>query len=866
MKKKKVNSRIYAFSGIIVCLFAIILAVLSVYKLNEMDATASMIYEHPYKVSNVAHQMNARMLDMRSLIVTILTDPSQDDESIQRLLERRYVIQEELFAVIKERFLGDPQAVENVRESFEDLKRTQKQAQIYAHNHSVEEIEKYVERELYPIYDTFSDSLMAITQNTDERVQLLEHKSKNTSFTASVAVVLMTFLLVIIFIYLFMSEQKNIEEIHYREKLFDVLTRNIDDVFFIYNTEEKRLEYTSANIERILGLRADNLESELHLLAERLPPDKWLEIQEKIKDNNLRKHYSEDIQVITANEEKKWMKLQIYPEIHNDKVFWYVASLSDQSEDRKIRQTLHDALINAQNANTAKQNFLSHMSHEIRTPMNAIIGMATIAAAYIDNRARVEDCLAKIGYSSKHLMSLINDVLDMSKIDEGKMTITKEKFDLEKIVESITAMFYPQAIQKDVTFRVSLVDIENTILLGDALRLNQVLMNLLSNAIKYTNSGGNVLLEISMLQKKQNRIRLQFCVKDTGVGMDKNFLDRIFLPFEQENTPETHRNNGTGLGMSITKNLVTLMGGTIVVSSNKNKGSIFTVELDFEAVEETQLPHKEQILTALHVLVADDDKDTCLHTSLLLKKLGIASEWVLTGQECIEKVLEAQRNDNAFDVCFIDWKIPDKDGIEITRQIRKHVGSDTLIIIITAYDWTEIEADARLAGANAFLSKPIFSSALYNALVNVTNKQGTVLRKKVIERAQEMVELQQCHILLVEDNELNQEIAREILTMAGMHVDCACNGQEAITMFCANQERYDAILMDIQMPIMDGYEATRAIRTFEQEHRIPIIAMTADAFHEDIVKAMQAGMDGHISKPVDPARLYQVLREKLSES
>lgn len=866
MKKKKINIRIYAFSGIIVCLFAIILAVLSVYKLNEMDATASMIYEHPYKVSNVAHQMNARMLDMRSLIVTILTDPSQDDESIDSFLERRYAIQENLLKVIDERFLGDPEAVKAVRESFENLKRAQKQAQIYAKDHSLEEIEEYVVSEMYPIYDAFSNSLMKITQDTDERVQLLEDKSKNTSFTASIAVMIMTFLLVIIFIYLFMSEQKNLEEIHYREKLFDVLTRNIDDVFFIYNTEEKRLEYTSANIERILGLKADNLENELYLLEERFPAEKWNTIQEKVKNCNLREHYSEDIQVITANQEVKWMKIQIYPEIHNDKVFWYVASLTDQSEDRKIRQTLHDALINAQNANTAKQNFLSHMSHEIRTPMNAIIGMATIAAAYIDNRARVEDCLAKIGYSSKHLMSLINDVLDMSKIDEGKMTITKEKFDLEKIIESITAMFYPQALEKDITFRVSLVDIENTILLGDALRLNQVLMNLLSNAIKYTNKGGNVLLEISMLQKKQNRIQLQFCVKDTGVGMDKNFLNRIFLPFEQENTPETHKNTGTGLGMSITKNLVTLMGGTIVVNSEKNKGSVFTVELDFEVVEEAQLPHKEQMLASLHVLVADDDKDTCLHTALLLKKLGIESEWVLTGHECIEKVLAAQRNDNAFDVCFIDWKIPDKDGIEITRSIRQHVGPDTLIIIITAYDWTEIEADARLAGANAFLSKPIFSSALYNTLVNVTNKQGIVLQRKTIEQAQQMAKLQECNILLVEDNELNQEIAQEILTMAGMKVECACNGQEAITMFCANSEHYDAILMDIQMPIMDGYEATRAIRASEQDHRIPIIAMTADAFHEDIVKAMQAGMDGHISKPVDPARLYQMLKEKLKKS
>lgn len=527
-------------------------------------------------------------------------------------------------------------------------------------------------------------------------------------------------------------------------------------------------------------------------------------------------------------------------------------------ELKRQQKILQDALLVAQKANDAKRDFLSRMSHEIRTPMNAIIGMSAVAFNYLDDKKRTADCLSKITFSSKHLLMLLNDVLDMSKIENGKLNIRQELFDLKNLVTSLADINYGLATAKGLAFEIVISGFKDELLLGDSMRVNQILLNLLSNAIKFTPKGGSVRLEIRMLRSASDKIWLRFIVKDSGIGMKKEFLEHLYEPFEQADNGIARKYGGTGLGMAITKNLVAIMDGTIEVESQEGAGTTFMVDLPFGVSKVDKKTAAE--MEEMRVLVVDDDNDTCEHAAVLLKGMGVNVDWALNGFEAIEKVRSACEDDGrCYDVCFIDWCMPELDGIETVRRMRRYVGPDVLIIIISAYDWSGIEEQAKAAGVNAFIAKPFFASNLYNTLLTVSRKPelgfSAVGNKETYDFGGKKV-------LLVEDNELNMEIASELLKFVNLQVEHAENGKVAVDIFRNSKEKeYALIFMDIQMPLMNGYDAARCIRSSEHPAAgtIPIIAMTANAFNDDVQAAFDAGMNGHLAKPIDVEVLYKTI-------
>ncbi|WP_278480257.1 response regulator [Phascolarctobacterium faecium] len=527
-------------------------------------------------------------------------------------------------------------------------------------------------------------------------------------------------------------------------------------------------------------------------------------------------------------------------------------------ELKRQQKILQDALLVAQKANDAKRDFLSRMSHEIRTPMNTIIGMSAVAFNYLDDKKRTADCLSKITFSSKHLLMLLNDVLDMSKIENGKLNIRQELFDLKNLVTSLADINYGLATAKGLAFEIVISGFKDELLLGDSMRVNQILLNLLSNAIKFTPKGGSVRLEIRMLRSASDKIWLRFIVKDSGIGMKKEFLEHLYEPFEQADNGIARKYGGTGLGMAITKNLVAIMDGTIEVESQEGAGTTFMVDLPFGVSKVDKKTAAE--MEEMRVLVVDDDNDTCEHAAVLLKGMGVNVDWALNGFEAIEKVRSACEDDGrCYDVCFIDWCMPELDGIETARRMRSYVGPDVLIIIISAYDWSGIEEQAKAAGVNAFIAKPFFASNLYNMLLTVSRKPelgfSAVGNKETYDFGGKKV-------LLVEDNELNMEIASELLKFVNLQVEHAENGKVAVNIFRNSKEKeYALIFMDIQMPLMNGYDAARCIRSSEHPAAgtIPIIAMTANAFNDDVQAAFDAGMNGHLAKPIDVEVLYKTI-------
>lgn len=534
-------------------------------------------------------------------------------------------------------------------------------------------------------------------------------------------------------------------------------------------------------------------------------------------------------------------------------------------KQKEQTQALQDALMQAQHANRAKTTFLSNMSHDIRTPMNAIIGFTTIAVSHIDNKTQVQDCLQKVLSSSNHLLSLINDILDMSRIESGKVQIKEQECNISELMHNLVNIIQPQVKAKQLELFIDTFEVANEDVIADSLKLNQVFINLLSNAVKYTPAGGTISFRI--MQKTTFRHGYGdyvFVIKDNGVGMSKEFVEHVFEPFEREVSATQSGIQGTGLGMAITKNIVEMMNGTIEVESEPDKGSVFTVEITLKLQDVKRNEEQIKQLDGFRALVVDDDFHVCNSVSKMLKKIGMRAEWTTSGREAVYRAEIASQEGDSYHTYIIDWQMPETSGIETARRIRNVVGDEVPIIILTAYDWADIEGEARSAGVTAFCAKPLFMSDLKSALLMANN---LISKEEDETAAWTLADFSGKRILLVEDIELNREIAQAILEEAGFEVESAPDGTDAVAMVEKSEEYYyDAVLMDVQMPIMDGYEATRTIRNMARDDvkTLPIIAMTANALEEDKEAALKNGMNAHLAKPIDVEVFMEVLSRYVS--
>ena len=534
-------------------------------------------------------------------------------------------------------------------------------------------------------------------------------------------------------------------------------------------------------------------------------------------------------------------------------------------KQREQTKALQDALMQAQHANQAKTTFLSNMSHDIRTPMNAIIGFATIAASHMERTEQVKDCLQKILSSSNHLLGLINDILDMSRIESGKLQIHNQECNISELMHNLVNIIQPQVKAKQMELFIDTFEVVNEDVIADPLKLSQIFINLMGNAVKYTPAGGMVSFRITQhAAEKPGWGDYVFSVRDNGIGMSQEFVEHIFEPFERESTATRSGIQGAGLGMAITKSIIDLMGGEIIVESEQGKGSTFTVKIPLQLQDRIMKEEEIRELEGLRSLVVDDDFNVCDSVSRMLKTIGMRAEWTTSGREAVYHAQSACEEGDPYHTYIIDWQMPEMSGIETVKKIRSVVGEETPIIVLTAYEWADIEEDAKRAGVTAFCAKPLFMSDLKSVLLAANRMESTGAAES--EPVWTETDYSGKRLLLVEDNELNREIAEVILEEAGFMVESAPDGTDAVAMMeKAEEGYYDAILMDVQMPVMNGYEATKEIRAMQRKDvkTLPIIAMTANAMEDDKEAALKSGMNAHLAKPLDVELLMSVLRQYL---
>ena len=664
--------------------------------------------------------------------------------------------------------------------------------------------------------------------------------------------------------------RKRDNEIGFQSALIDIfstyLSRNTDNVFMLFDVASFKPDYTSPNVERVIGISKKTMEDDIlnfqpkHMIDGPDGPGEYVSRLCRLNPGTE----VEDVYLEWVNpqtQEQLWLLESVYcTQVQGRKKL--VFYISDRTQERKTQNNLTEALQMAKAANEAKSAFLGSVSHDIRTPMNAIVGFTTLLKDETDNPAMVQEYAQRIETASQHLLSLINDVLDINKIESGSTTLNLVEMNLAEVIDEINAIIRPQAKAKDQTFDIVVSPLKYELFQGDKLRINQILINLLSNSVKYTPAGGRIEMRVEELpqaMKKYSRIR--FTVSDNGMGMSEDYLKVIFDPFTREQTEATYEIQGTGLGMAITKSLVDLMGGSIKVTSKLGEGSTFTVELELRIQEQNNDPKFWADCGVKRVLVADDEEDACRGIVRLMEPTGVEVHYVTNGEDAFHRLCFAREAGNPYDVVLLDWKMPRMNGLDAARLIRDEYPEDIPILLLTAYDWSDIEQEAMDIGIQHFMPKPFFISTFQNAISRIMEEMK---KKKKAENNDDVVRGK--HILVVDDIEVNRIILVKILSTLGATCDTAINGQDAVDKFNASQPgEYDLILMDVQMPVLNGYGATRAIRAGEhpEAKTVPIIAMTANAFVDDVREALESGMDAHIAKPVQVDILKSTVQQVL---
>ncbi len=748
-----------------------------------------------------------------------------------------------------------------------DIQNDLKTANFGLKEFDIEEVNRYLVYGSIGQQDYF---LISSIPQESVSAEFLSIQNATTRFMIIISVLIGVTIIVIMAIHAYKSLRKNRMEFRFREKLFDVLSNSVDDIFILLNYQNRSVDYISPNIERLLGLTEKEATENLRILEQIAINKKVVISKEELEaiPFNSNRYWECDYRHQKTGERRNY-RLTVYP-VLLENVKKYLFVLSDRTLERQMNQQMEAVLAAATSANEAKSNFLSNMSHDIRTPMNAIVGFSVLLEKDASNEEKVREYTHKIMASSNHLLSLINDVLDMSKIESGKTSLNIHRFSLPSLLEELNIIIMPQAKAKKQNFVTRVQGTPPEQIMGDKLRINQILINLLSNAVKYTKDEGKIEFIITQLPSQNPQyVKLRFIVKDNGIGMSKEFQEHVFDPFAREINSVTNSVQGSGLGMAITKNLVDLMGGIITLDSEIGVGSTFTVEMSFGLPEQEEKEEEWYRQKINRMLVTDDEEDICLNIKEMMRDTGVEVSIALEGSEAVAKAEKAHQEKEDFDVILLDWKMPNMDGVETARQIRKKVGDHIPILVLTSYDWDEIEAEAKAAGINAFMPKPFFTSVFWDTIKPLVLKEESKdsVKKKIEKDTQQEI-IKDKLFLVAEDNELNAEILSEMLAMEGAKCELATNGLEAVEMFQSKDpDYYDMILMDVQMPKMNGYDATREIRSLNHPRAktIPIIAMTANTFAEDVRNALDAGMNGHLAKPIEMETFRTLVARLLKE-